>query len=217
MTRLGVTTSLDPLDIAALWCARSAPATGTGATRSRPRPAGMARARHCDCRSRCTVCPGGCTWPTLGSGRRPSCAESRLDPAVRPLVAVVVLGERISRKRSFGVALIALGACVVVACHVLDWNASGLLADVLCLFAALLWACFTIVIQQANLDALQAAAIVAVGSSAIYLPIFFLVFGGALGQAPRSDIALQAIFQSVLVSTVALICYGRSVPRSAPQ
>jgi len=57
---------------------------------------------------------------------------------------------------------------------------------------------------------LNAAAIVAVGSAVVYLPVYMLVLPKRIAVAPVSDVLLQAGFQGVLVSVVAIYAFNRS-------
>jgi len=65
--------------------------------------------------------------------------------------------------------------------------------------------------RQAQLDPLHAAALVATGSLVIYLPIYLALCGTRLALLPLPDIAIQAIFQGVLVTIVGVALYGRAV------
>jgi drug/metabolite transporter (DMT)-like permease len=68
-----------------------------------------------------------------------------------------------------------------------------------------------VVMLQAKLDPLHAAALVATGSLVIYLPLYLVVFGTHLAQLPLADLTVQALFQGVVVTIVALLLYGRAV------
>src|SRR5439155_20539899 len=83
--------------------------------------------------------------------------------------------------------------------------------DALFLVAALLSACFTVVMRQAKLEPLHAAALVSTGSLVFYLPIYLALYGTRLAQLPLAEITVQAIFQGVLVTIVSLVLYGRAV------
>jgi drug/metabolite transporter (DMT)-like permease len=65
--------------------------------------------------------------------------------------------------------------------------------------------------KQARLDPLHAASIVATGSMIIYLPIYFGLHGIHWTHLPLSAIAVQFIFQGVLVTIVSTVLYGRAV------
>lgn len=65
--------------------------------------------------------------------------------------------------------------------------------------------------RQAELDPLHVAALVSTGSLVIYLPIYLALYGTRLARLPLAEIAVQAIFQGVLVTIVSLLLYGRAV------
>jgi drug/metabolite transporter (DMT)-like permease len=82
---------------------------------------------------------------------------------------------------------------------------------VLFLIAAFLTSCFTLVMRQAKLYPLHAAALVSTGSLVIYLPIYFALYGAAFARMPLADFAVQALFQGVVVTIISLVLYGRAV------
>jgi len=65
--------------------------------------------------------------------------------------------------------------------------------------------------RQAKLDPLHAAAIISTGSMVIYLPIYLALCGTRLARLPPAEIAVQGIFQGVLVTIVSLALYARAV------
>jgi drug/metabolite transporter (DMT)-like permease len=65
--------------------------------------------------------------------------------------------------------------------------------------------------RRARLDGLHAAAIAAVASLALYLPVYASFARASLLQAPIFDVALQAVVQGILTAIVALLLYGRMV------
>jgi len=91
------------------------------------------------------------------------------------------------------------------------WSASRTFGAMLSLLAAFMWAIFTVVMRRADLDPLHAAALVSVGSLAIYLPVYLAWRGAALAQVPLAELAVQVLFQGVLVTVVSLLFYGRAI------
>jgi len=136
-------------------------------------------------------------------------------PLFVALIAAIVLGEKLSATRKWGFALILAGALIIIGWHAAARSAvsgpSRTFGDALFLFAAFLSACFTVLIGQAKLDPLHAAALVATESLAIYLPLYLALYGARLAQVPLGEITVQAIFQGVLVTIVSLLLYGRAV------
>jgi hypothetical protein len=79
------------------------------------------------------------------------------------------------------------------------------------LCAGLAWAGYTVAMRQARLDGLHAAAIAAVDSLVLYVPVYAAVLAESLLRASVADVALQAVVQGILTAIVALLLYGRMV------
>jgi drug/metabolite transporter (DMT)-like permease len=213
MARLGVTTSLTPWDIAALrfgvggmllvpylwqkglaierlgWIGLTALVLGCGAPMVLAVNAGLlfAPAAHAG-----ALFSGGV-------------------PLMVALLAAPILHEPFTFAKKVGLALILAGVIVIL------WSAGGTIGTrqnighVLFLVGALLWACYTVVMRRARLDGLHAAAIAAVGTLVLYLPVYAVFAGASLFKAPLTDIALQAFIQGFLAAIIALVLYGRAV------
>ena len=145
----------------------------------------------------------------------PAHDQGALNPGCMPLfvalIAAMVLGEKLSTARKLGLSLILAGAVIIVAWHAAAWSTSRTFGDALFLCASFVSACFTVVMRQANLEPLHAAALVSTGSLVIYLPIYLTLYGTRLSQLPLAEFIGQAIFQGVLVTIVSLLLYGRAV------
>jgi drug/metabolite transporter (DMT)-like permease len=145
----------------------------------------------------------------------PAAHGGALFPGVMPLMvailAAAILKEPFTPAKTGGLALIVAGAIGIV------WITGGTLGTTqnighaLFLAAGLVWACYTVAMRRARLDGLHAAAIAGVGSLVLYLPGYALTAGAGVFEAPLFDIALQAIVQGVLTAVVALLLYGRMV------
>jgi len=142
-----------------------------------------------------------------------------LNPAMMPLfvalIAATLLHEQLSRAQKAGLLLIVAGALILVGWHTeaghTGWNTSRTFGDALFLLASFLTAIFTVITRQAKLDPIHAAALVSTGSLIIWLPFYFTLAENHLFQIPLRDLALQAIFQGVLVTIISLVLYVRSV------
>lgn len=149
----------------------------------------------------------------------PASDQGALNPGCIPLfvglIAALVLGERLAMTRKLGLALILSGALAILCWHVGGrsdgWTASRSFGDALFLCASLLTACFTVVMSRAKLDPLHAAALVATGSLVLYLPVYLVLFGTRLARLSFADLAIQAIFQGILVTIISVVLYGRAV------
>jgi drug/metabolite transporter (DMT)-like permease len=213
VSRLAVTTHLDAWDIAALRFGVAGPLLLPVVVRC-----GLARNRLGWFGLVVLMVGAGAPYVLLAAGGlhfAPAHDQAALNPGFAPLfvalLAMAFLGERPSTIRTLGLSLILTGALVIVGWHAAAWNTSRTLGHVLFLGAAFLWACFTVVMRQARIDPLHAVALVSTGSSVLYLPIYLALHGTCLAQLPVADIALQAIFQGVLVTIVSLVLYGRAV------
>jgi len=136
---------------------------------------------------------------------------SGMVPLMVALLAAPILHEAFTSAKSVGIVLILAGVIGIV------WSADGTIGTrqnighVLFVGGAFSWACYTVAMRRARLDGLHAAAIAAVGNLVLYLPVYALVAGGSLLDAPPTDIALQAIVQGVLTAIISLVLYGRAV------
>jgi threonine/homoserine efflux transporter RhtA len=72
----------------------------------------------------------------------------------------------------------------------------------------LLWASYTVATRRTRLDGLHAAAIAAVGTLVLYLPVYAVAAGASLFKAPLTDIALQAFIHGFLTAVISLVLYG---------
>ncbi len=155
------------------------------------------------------VAAGGLSFAPAydGGALNPGCM-----PLFVALIARIVLQESSSTARRSGRALILAGALLIIGWHTATWSASRILGDALFLLASFLTACFTVVIRQAELESLHATALVSTGSLVLYLPVYLAIHGThRLARLPFADVAVQAVFQGVLVTIVALFLYGRAV------
>jgi drug/metabolite transporter (DMT)-like permease len=212
-TRLAVTTSLDAWDIAALRFGVAGLLLAPVLVRR-----GLARARLGWLGLAVIVAGLGAPYVLVAAGGlrfAPAADQGALNPGCMPLfvalIAAVVLGERLSATRRLGLSLILAGALTIVGWHAAAWSAARTVGHALFLAASFLSACFTVVMRQAKLEPLHAAALVATGSLVLYLPLYIALHGARLAQLPLADVAVQAIFQGVLVTIISLLLYGRAV------
>jgi len=110
-----------------------------------------------------------------------------------------------------GLALIAVGIAAMA------WDgfaqaSKALLAGDACLLAAsLCWSGYGLYVKRLGLQATRAAAIVAVISALIFLPVYAMLPGKMLLQASWRDLVVQGVFQGVLIGAVSIFVYTRAV------
>src|ERR1700722_11901524 len=215
VTRLAVTTNLDAWDIAAM-------RFGVAGLLLSPVlvERGLARDRLGWLGLGLIVAGLGAPYVLVAAGGlrfAPAYDQGALNPGCMPLfvalIASVVLGEKLPTPRKLGLSLIVAGAVIIVACQGRGtaWSASRTLGDALFLCAAFLTACGTVVIRRTRLDPLHATALVSTGSLVIYLPVYLALFGTRLARLPPADVAVQAIFQGILVTIVSFLLYVRAI------
>jgi drug/metabolite transporter (DMT)-like permease len=213
MTRLAVTTNLDAWDIPALrfglagllllpvvirrglardrlgWLGLGGIIVGTGA------PYALAAA--------------------VGLQFAPAYDQGALNPGCMPLfvslIAATILGKKPSKAEILGLLLILSGALIITIWHGSAWSISRSFGDVLFLIASFLKACFTVIMREAKLDPIHAAALVSTGSLVIYAPIYLALHGFHFAEVPLADLTTQAIFQGIVVTIISLVLYGRAV------
>ncbi|SAI73640.1 Predicted permease%2C DMT superfamily [Bordetella ansorpii] len=127
------------------------------------------------------------------------------------LLLRAAMGLRAGRQRLAGLALIVAGIVAISWDSFTGAEPRQYLGDVALLLAALCWAAYGLLAQRFCIPPLRAAAIVAPGSLACFLPLYLMLPGTQMAQAAWPDIVFQALFQGVLVGVVALLVYTRAV------
>jgi drug/metabolite transporter (DMT)-like permease len=125
----------------------------------------------------------------------PAAHAASLYTALIPLyvasLAAVVLGEAFTVAKRIGLVLIVTGVLGIV------WGAGGTIGSrqnighAMFIGAGMLWACYTVAMRKARLEGLHAAAIAAVASLITYVPVYAIIFGTSLFNAPWCDIVLH--------------------------
>jgi drug/metabolite transporter (DMT)-like permease len=145
----------------------------------------------------------------------PAAHAGALFPGVMPLMvallAAAVLGEPFTAAKRLGFALILPGVLVMTLVAGGQFGSAQNLGHALFLCAGLAWAFYTVAMRRARLEGLHAAAISAVGSMLLYLPVYAVLPATRIGQAPWFDIVLQAFVQGILTAIVSLMLYGKAV------
>ncbi|AZD08920.1 Permease of the drug/metabolite transporter (DMT) superfamily [Pseudomonas chlororaphis] len=126
------------------------------------------------------------------------------------LISARLSGTRPGARANAGTALI-IGGMLLAGWHSFAGAQASLYAYLMFLLGGLLWAIYTLVAKWSGSDALHATAIVSVCSMVLYLPLYLASRGLRILQAPLWDIGIQVVYQGLLVSTVALFFYSRSV------
>jgi drug/metabolite transporter (DMT)-like permease len=145
----------------------------------------------------------------------PAAAAGSLNPGVMAIasaiMAWVIYDETLTTARLLGVVLTAVGVCGFVL------SGEGLApGHLILLVTGFMWAGYAAIVRSGRVPALYSTALVAVGSAVFYLPIYALALPKHIAEAPLPDILLQAAFQGVLVTTVAVYAFSRSAELLGP-
>ena len=213
VARLGLRTSLTPLDIAAL-------RFGVAGLVLLPYVLnkGFALERLGWIGLAAIVLGGGAPVLLANAGLQfaPAAHAGALFPGVMPLavaiLAAAILHEPFTDAKKIGFALILLGVFGIAWCTGAAVNSRQSIGHMLFLGSALAWACYTVAMRRARLEGLHAAGIAAVGALILYTPVYLFVEGTtSLARAPWEDLALQAVVQGLLTAIASLVFYGRAV------
>lgn len=157
----------------------------------------------------------------------PAAHASVLMPGSLPLwtalLAVLILGDRITPTRALGLALIVGGDLLVGGSsllHALD--GSGIWrGDVLFILASMAWSTYSVLARRFALDAVRATIAITVLSFVIYVPVYTLLLWLRLvpGQAlvaPWNEMAFQMAFQGVGSVVVSGIGFTKMIQHFGP-
>lgn len=132
-------------------------------------------------------------------------------------LAYLVLGERPTRHRIIGIAVILAGLAVVAGPGLLTGSALTPLGDLMFASAGMMWALFSVISRRWGVSPVAGTAVVSVLSAAVYVPIYLLAVGAdrLLATAPSMLLA-QVIVQGVLSGVVAVIAFSKAVQLLGP-
>jgi len=151
----------------------------------------------------------GYTLVPLGHGAviQPGCAA-----LVGPVLASIVLSERLSAKRIFGCVVIVAGLVTFGVESLMTIGSHGVGGDLLFVGAGMFWAGFGIVLRLWSVGGPRAAMIVGALAFFIYTPLHALLFGYqnmiAVGLGEN---ILQAFAQGGLAGVLPIFLFARAV------
>jgi len=135
-------------------------------------------------------------------------------PFATAVIAWLWLGQKPSPAQQIALMLVFIGISLTAAdtfSHGAHLTGMQLFGDLLFLCGSSTWAVFTLLLRRYPMPPLTAAVSVTLGSAILYLPVWWLFLPSTLGQAPPAEIAIQAIYQGVLVVFVAMMLYTFAV------
>ncbi len=163
------------------------------------------------------VCAGGPYTLVMYTGLvlAPAAHGAVIITGATPVVGVVLarlwLGERARPATLVAMAVIVAGL-VLVGWPGLRGGAGSTvwLGDLLFVVAGVLWALYTVAVRRWRADPLRVTAAVW-ALALLYVPVYLLVVGGRLLDAPRGEVVFQGIYQGVGVAIVALVLYSFAI------
>ncbi len=214
-TRLGVTTTLTPLDLALLRYVIPAVVLlpvlfGRGFLPAAVPVWSLAL----------IVVGGGLPFGLLGmAGAQfaPASHMGALLPGSMPvfvaLLSVLMLGQRFRIGQIIGLGVIVIGVvCVVGAAFSGSAGGPGVLfGDSLFIVAGIFWAVYTVAFRKSGLAPWHGAALICFWSAILIAPLWAIVPNTTLLSAPLPDIVLQVAAQGVLAGLLGLAAYGAAI------
>jgi drug/metabolite transporter (DMT)-like permease len=153
---------------------------------------------------------GGLTWA-------PASHSSLIYPAFTPLFTALLAKWMLDGKERIpplGLGLLIAGVLAIKAGSVLQpsagEHANAWLGDLLFMGAALMWAFYTVLMRRWNTSPLAVVGVVQVGGL-LYLPVYFLIEGVEVFQRDSTAIAVQTLYQGVLVSVISVLMFNLAV------
>jgi drug/metabolite transporter (DMT)-like permease len=154
----------------------------------------------------------------------PAAHAAVLLPGALPFSTAVIawlwLRQKPSPSQRIALMLVFVGIALTAAdtlSHGAHLTGMQMFGDLLFLCGSSFWAVFTLLLRRYPVPPLTAAVSTTLGSAILYLPIWWLFLPSTLNQAPAAEIAMQAIYQGVLVVFVAMMLYTFAVRRLGAQ
>ena len=125
-------------------------------------------------------------------------------------IAYLILGEKVSRQRAIGLAIIAMGVgCVAIE----NFGASGfaLKGDTLIIIGSLFWSTYTVLLRKWKMDPFHTTVAVTLLAVILFLPVYALFLPKGLHDTPWNGILLQALYQGIMAGFVQMILFTKSV------
>jgi drug/metabolite transporter (DMT)-like permease len=157
----------------------------------------------------------------------PAAHASVLMPGSLPLwtalLAMVILGERITVARGVGLVLIVGGDLMVGGTsllHALD--GSGVWrGDVLFIASSMVWSAYSVQVRRLALDAVRATIAITALAFVVYVPIYTALLllhwvPGRVLVAPVGDVAFQMLFQGIGSVVISGITFTKMIQHFGP-
>ena len=127
------------------------------------------------------------------------------------VLAWMTTSTNVTRQRVLGLLAILLGILAMAWDSMATSTSRQLLGDAALLLASVCWSTYGLLARRLGLAPAHSASIVAVFSMCCFLPIYGAMPGKAISLATWQELAVQCVFQGVLVGAVSIFVYSRAV------
>ncbi len=157
----------------------------------------------------------------------PAAHASVLMPGSLPLwtalLALLILGDRITPTRALGLCLIVVGGLLVGGSSLLNaLDGSGVWrGDVLFMLASFVWSIYSVLVRRYALDAVRATIAITALAFVVYVPVYTALLllqwvPGKVFMAPWTDVAFQMFFQGVGSVVISGITFTKMIQYFGP-
>lgn len=126
----------------------------------------------------------------------------------------LALGRTLSdARRTTGAVFVLLALGIIAWDSLRGTGWSAVAGDALLLIGSAIWSAFGILSARLKLEPIRVAATIAVLSAVFYLPLYLLLLGPRIAEAPLSAVLVQVAIQGVLVGTISVLAYTWAISR----
>ncbi len=150
----------------------------------------------------------------------PAAEGAALTPGVMPLatalLSVLVLKDRLTKSQLAGLCLILAGVFLIAGLGLFEGTRGAWIGHILFVTGAFLFAGYSIALRRSGLSGMEAAALVSIWSSAVYLPVYIVSLHPRLLEVPPASLIFPALYQGVVTNVISLVAYARAVKHLGP-
>ncbi len=140
-----------------------------------------------------------------------------LQPFLISALVWLVVGTRPTRIRAIGLSLIGAGIICAAMPYLTEWSPEYAFGDLLMVISSCSWALYGFFAARWKYSPWVLTRAIAFGSAIVYLPIYWLWLPKEVGNAPMSMILIQASFQGISATILAMLTYLKSLELLGPE
>jgi len=132
-------------------------------------------------------------------------------PIFTAIFAWALLGERLGKTAFIAIAIIIAGSVAVGYENLSSVGTENLIGLPFFIIASFFLAAYVVLLRLWNLTSRQILAIINLPSALVFLPLWWFALPSTIGDASLAEIALQALFQGLGPSFLALIFFTYAI------